>query len=266
MAYPCRPDLQRFLNRLTSRSILTQEEQQAVLELPCHAAQARTNVDFVRLDERVDHACLIVDGIVGRFGQDRDGNRQITTFHIAGDMADLHSVVLPVATSALQALSPTTIVRIPHGAIRAVAARYPALAEAFWRDCIVDSAVIAQWVVNVGRRDARERISHVLCEMGVRIIGAATGDQAVVFDLPITQTHLADATGLTPVHVNRTLQALRADGLVSWAARKPVHIPNWDALVRAGEFDRGYLSTDIQPEERLRIMEANGPIASASLQ
>jgi CRP-like cAMP-binding protein len=255
MPYSCRPDLERFLNRLTSRSVLSQEEQQAVLNLPCHAAQAPNNVDLVRLDERVDHASLIVAGVVGRFGQNSDGKRQITTMHIPGDMADLHSVVLPLATSALQALSPTTIVRIPHVAIRAAAATYPALAEALWRDCIVDSAILAQWVVNVGRRDARARVAHLLCEMGVRIAGAAAGAREVVFDLPITQTHLADATGMTAVHVNRTLQALRGDGLVKWSAGSVVRIPEWDALAAVGEFDPAYLATNLRPEQRLRIVQ-----------
>src|SRR3954452_6255498 len=257
MAYSCRPDLQRFLDRLTSRSALSAEEQQAVLNLPCHAAQAPNNVDVVRLGEKVDHACLIVAGVVGRFGQNNDGERQITMMHIAGDMCDLHSVVLPVATSALQALSPTTIVRIPHVEIRSLAARYPALAEAFWRDCVVDAAILAEWVVNVGRRDARERIAHLICEMGVRIAGAAAGAREVLFDLPVTQTHLADATGMTTVHVNRTLQSLRADGLVAWSARSVVRIPDWDALCAVGEFDPGYLSISVRPEQRLRIVQTS---------
>lgn len=257
MTYSCRPDLQRFLDRLTSRSILTEQEQQAVLNLPCHAAHAPANVDLVGLDERVDHACLVVAGVIGRFGQNSEGKRQITAMHVPGDMADLHSVVLPVATSALQALSATTIVRVPHGAIRAAAARYPALAEAFWRDCIVDSAILAQWVVNVGRRDARERIAHLLCEMAVRIAGARAGACEIVFDLPVTQTHFADATGLTPVHVNRTLQVLRADGLVQWSARTVVCISNWDRLAAVADFDPAYLSAEVQPGRRLRIVEAS---------
>ena len=95
-----RAHLQQFLDRLTSRSVLTEEEQQAILNLPGHAEHVRSNRDFVRLNERVDHACLIVEGIVGRFGQNLDGKRQITAFHLPGDMADLHSVVQPAATSA----------------------------------------------------------------------------------------------------------------------------------------------------------------------
>jgi CRP-like cAMP-binding protein len=109
-----------------------------------------------------------VDGLVGRFDQNSLGARQITAFHIAGDMADLHSVVQPKATSALQALSTTTLLQVAHRDLRGIAARYPAIAEALWRDCIVDGAILAQWIVNVGRRDSKTRIAHLLCETAVR--------------------------------------------------------------------------------------------------
>jgi CRP-like cAMP-binding protein len=249
-----KPDLTRFLDRLTSRSVLSCEEQQAILNLPCRTEHVQSNRDFVQLGERVDHACLVAAGLVGRFGQNSEGKRQITAIHIPGDMADLHSVVQPTGTSALQALSIATILRIPHAAIRAVAARYPALAEALWRDCIVDSAILSEWVVNVGRRDAMVRVAHLLCEMAIRL-RAAPSEGEVLFPFAVTQAQLADATGLTSVHVNRTLQSLRRKGLAEVGSRA-VRIPNWDALVAVGEFDAGYLQASIEPQERLRIVEA----------
>jgi len=255
MPFSNKPDLQRFLDRLTSRSVLSEEEQQAILNLPCRSEHVQANRDFVPLGERVDHACLVVDGIVGRFGQNSDGKRQITAMHIPGDMADLHSVVQPTGASALQALSIATILRVPHAALRAAAARYPALAEALWRDCMVDASVLSQWVVNVGRRDARERVAHLLCEMAVRLhVAPAEGE--IVFPFAVTQTQLADATGLTSVHVNRTLQALRRDGLAQVSSRA-VHIADWDALVAVGDFDTAYLQTDVRAEGRLRIADAS---------
>lgn len=254
MAHSTRPNLQLFIDRLTRRSVLTREEQQAVLDLPGEAAQVQTNRDFVRPAERVDHACLIVAGMVGRFDQNAEGKRQITAIYIPGDMADLQSVVQPDPSWALQALWTATILRIPHLAIRAAAARYPALAEAFWRDSMVDSATLAQWVVNVGRRDAKKRVVHLLCELATRI-GVVPKNDDVELGLPINQAQLADATALTPVHVNRTLQSLRADGLLQWH-RGVLRIPNWTAFVAAGEFDSRYLQMHIRPEERLRIVQA----------
>ena len=247
-------DLQPFLDRLTSRSVLTQPEQQAILDLPRHVEQVRSNRDFVRLGERVHHSCFVADGIVGGFGQNASGGRQITSFFIPGDMADLQSVVQPGPTTALQALSVATILKIPHAAIRAVAARYPAVAAAFWRDCMVDTAVLAQWVVNIGRRDARERIAHLLCEAAVRFKAApAKGD--VVFPFAVTQLQMADATGLTPVHINRTIMALRKEELVTIRGHT-VWIHDWDSLAEVADFDPEYLQIDVRPEQRIRIAEA----------
>lgn len=247
-------NLRPYLDRLASRSVLTEEERQAVLDLPSHAEQVRANRDFVPLGERVDHACLVVAGIVGRFDQSSDGLRQITAMHIPGDMCDLHSVVQPFSSSALQALSIATILRVPHSAIRAATARYPALAEAFWRDCMVDSAILSEWVVNVGRRDAKTRIAHLLCELAVRL-HASGGADDFVFDLPLTQMQLSEATAMTAVHVNRTLQSLKADGLLEWHQRV-IRIPRWKELKQRAEFDSAYLHLGMTPNQRLRIVQA----------
>jgi CRP-like cAMP-binding protein len=254
LAFSPRPDLQLFFDRLTRRSVLTDDEQQAILALPGHAAQNEAGRDIVRLGVRVDHACLIVAGLVGRFGQNADGGRQFTAIHIPGDMADLHSVVQPQTTTGLEALSVTTIVRIPHVAIRATAARYPAIAEAFWRDCMVDAAILSQWVVNVGRRDARARLAHLLCEVVMRLGPDRTGPD-FRFSFAVTQAQLADATGLTPVHVNRVLKSMREDGIADVRQRE-VRIMDWDGLVAAGEFEPEYLQLHIQPQHRLRIVRA----------
>ena len=253
MAHSNQPDLQRFLDRLTSRSVLSTEEQQAILNLPGQTVQVEANRDFVRLGETVGHSCLIVAGFVGRFGQNAEGGRQITALHIPGDMADLHSVVQPEGTSALQAISTATIMRIPHHAIRAAAGRYPALAEALWRDCMVDAAILSQWVVNVGRRDAKSRIAHLLCETAWRFRVEPSTAQSL-FSFPLTQAQLGDATGLTPVHVNRTIKILREEGIAD-VSKGMARIHDWQGLVQIGDFDPTYLQTQIKPEERLRIVQ-----------
>jgi CRP-like cAMP-binding protein len=246
-----RSNLQPFLERLTSRSVLSERERGRILSLPFRARQTRPNTDFVALGERVAHACYIVDGLVGRFDESSNGARQITALHIAGDMADLHSVVQPTATSALQALSATTILEIPHAALRSAAADHPAIAEAFWRDCMVDSMILAQWVVNVGRRDALSRLAHLLCEMACRYKRAPVNGR-VSFVLEATQAQLADANGMTPVHVNRTLRKLAQIG--TFVRSRRVVIEDWDALVETGDFDRQYLQDNLESCERLRIV------------
>jgi CRP-like cAMP-binding protein len=244
--------IQSYLNRLLSRSVLNDDEQRAILALPYQRLEVRGNYDFVRLGETVDHACLVADGAVGRFDQNMNGARQITAIHLAGDMADLQSVVQPKATTALQALSPTTILRIPHVALREATARFPALAEALWRDCMVDSGILSQWVVNVGRRDARARLAHLLCEIATRR-GMGARPAGVAFPFAVTQAQLADATGLTIVHVNRVLKGLRMDGLAA-VRRHEIEISDWEKLAEAGEFDDTYLQITMAPEDRLRIL------------
>lgn len=244
---PLRP----FLDRLISRSVLSTPEQHEILDLPTRVVQMGPNVDFVGLGETVTQACMVVAGLVGRFDQNSRGERQITALHIPGDMPDLLSVVQPKATSALQALSTATLVTVPHVALRAAAAAYPAIGEALWRNCMVDAMILAQWVVNVGRRDAKVRLAHLMCEMACRY-GAAPARGRVRFELQMTQAQLADATGLTPVHVNRKLKSLRDDGLVM--RHRTVWIDDWERFAAVAEFDESYLQTDLRPEERLRIV------------
>lgn len=231
--------LQPFVAKLVSRSQLGSAEQRAILALPAQPAQIETNRDFVRLGERVHHASFVVAGLVGRFGQNRDGRRQITAVHIPTDMVDLHSVVAPEACSALQALSVATILRVPHSALREVAHRYPAIAEAFWRECVVDASVLAEWVVNVGRRDAKSRLAHLFCEIACRM--ERTGEKAgSVVPFPATQNHMADMTGLTSVHVNRSLRTLLKENVVEVRCRT-IHILDWNRLMEIGDFDGDYL-------------------------
>ena len=120
---------------------------------------------------------------------------------------------------------------------------------------MVDAAILSQWIVNVGRRDAKQRIAHLICEVATRMGGSRAPD-GFVFDFAITQTQMADATGLTPVHVNRTLQMMRAKGLIEWSRGHVVRVPKWKDLVAMADFDPEYLQTQVRPEERLRVADA----------
>lgn len=232
----------RFMKKLDARGELDAPERAAILALPGHPIQVGTNRDFVGLGECVTHACLIVDGLAGRFGQNREGVRQITALHIAGDMADIHSVVVPKAKTALQALSITTILKVPHEALRDAARRFPRLASAFWRETVIDGSILSEWVVNVGRRNALAAMAHLLCEMACRYKGKEP-DGDMSYDFAATQIHLGDMLGLTPVHVNRTLMELRRMKLATFV-RKRVTIHDWKQLARIGEFDPDYLHLD----------------------
>jgi CRP-like cAMP-binding protein len=238
-----RAALERFVARLTRRSVLNDEEVQALLALPAEMKDVAANRDFVRMEERTTHACLLEDGLTARFGQTASGERQIIMLHIPGDMADLHSVVTPKVTTPLHALTRSTIWRIPHESLKEVASRYPAVAHAFWRDGMVDANIIAQSLLNLGRRPARGRLAHLLCEMRERYreIGV---DVTREFAFPATQQQIGDALGLTPVHINRTVRALREAGLVE-VSGGVVRIFDWEGLQSAGDFDPAYLTLNL---------------------
>jgi CRP-like cAMP-binding protein len=241
------PALEMFLARLLRRSALTGEEHKAILQLPCRAVQVRARTDIVSPGETVDHACLVGKGMVGRFDQMRDGKRQIVAFHIPGDMCDLHSVVAPTAAWGMAALTHSTVIHVPHQDLRRLAFDFPQVALAFWRDGTADASILAKWVGNLGRQDARARVAHVLCELGTRMEAAGLAIGRTCFTLDITQEQLADAVGLTPVHVNRTMQGLRRTDLIATSGRT-VNVKDWDGLAEAAEFDPGYLLLDDHAE------------------
>ncbi|AJR25961.1 MULTISPECIES: Crp/Fnr family transcriptional regulator [Sphingobium] len=234
------PALQYFLNRLLIRSPLTEEERQAILSMRFHLAQVSPNVDIVPPGHLVTYSCLVAEGLAGRFGQLPNGMRQITAMYIPGDMCDLHSAMLPRVEWAVQALSaPLTYLKIPHEELLRVSRAHPRVAEAFWRDCVVDASIIAQWVVSLGRRDAAARTAHLLCEMALRLECAGQGSRTA-FEFKATQAHIADALGITPVHMNRVVRWLRQQGVLSWTGRT-IRVLDWDGLVRIASFDGGYL-------------------------
>ncbi|WP_114951484.1 Crp/Fnr family transcriptional regulator [Sphingosinicella terrae] len=239
MTHSNQKPLSLFLGRLLRRSELAQAERQAVLGLKSQVAQVRAHRDIVLLGDQVNSCCLVVDGLAARFDQLADGRRQLTALHIPGDICDLQSVVAPVASWGIEALTTTTVLHVPHAELKRVASEHPGLALAFWRDTIADASILAKWVVNLGRKSAQSRIAHLLCEMGVRMEQAGLGRRAA-FAFDITQNQLADAMGLTAVHVNRTLQAMRGDALVRFAGRT-VELHDWDRLARIAEFDPAFL-------------------------
>jgi CRP-like cAMP-binding protein len=229
--------LEMFLNRLLRRSRLSEEEQAAIRSLSARIEKLPTGQDVIVPGEITDQACLVAKGLVSRFDVMLDGRRQIVALYIPGEMCDLHSVPVPTSGWGLEALTPSTLLFVPHDELRALV-RDPGLALAFWRDTTVDGSILAKWVANLGRRQAAPRVAHLFCEIGVRMEQAGLGSRSD-FSLPMTQLQLADVVGLTSVHLNRTLRALAPLGVTF--TRKTVRIADWDALAHMAEFDPAYL-------------------------
>jgi CRP-like cAMP-binding protein len=180
-----------------------------------------------------------VEGYAYRQKMTGDGSRQILAVCIAGDAVDLQNIFLDISDHAVQMLTRGTVADIPREQLQQLVLTRPQIGRAVIQLTLVEASILREWVVNVGRRDARERIAHVLCEFAVRLEsrGLTTYEG---FELPMTQEQLADATGLTSVHVNRVLKGLEADGLIN-RRRRHIYFPDWRALQDVGDFSRTYL-------------------------
>jgi CRP-like cAMP-binding protein len=195
--------------------------------------------DIVKEGDRPFECCLILEGWACRYKLTKEGKRQIVSFHMPGDIPDLQSLHIEVMDHSLRTLTPSKLAFIPHSTIRELTRRCPRIGDAFVRDILVDSAVFREWMLGLGRREAYERIAHLFCELYVRLraIGQTNGRG---FNMPITQAELGDALGFSTVHVNRTMQELRGDGLIVTKGGSVV-VKDWEGLKQAGEFDAVYL-------------------------
>lgn len=209
-------------------------------------ALARTNVrevrarrDIVREGEPPGVVNLILDGWAIRHKMLEDGRRQVLAFLIPGDLCDLNIFILKEMDHSIGALTPVTIAQIPREAFEQLNRKNPRVAQALNWDLLVQLAIQREWTVNLGQRSAIERISHLICELfeRLRAVGLCVDGTC---HIPITQTDLSEATGITPVHVNRTLQELRSQNLIEWKGRE-IHVPDMDALKSVAMFNDNYL-------------------------
>jgi CRP-like cAMP-binding protein len=194
---------------------------------------------IVRERETATHCCLMVSGFSIRHKIVAGGARQIVAIQMRGDMVDLQNSMLGVADHSVQMLTAGEVALIPREAIQRIAVDRPRVGMAMWKDTLVDGSVFREWVANVGRRDSATRMAHLLCEFALRLKLAGLGEQTD-YQLPMTQEQLADTLGLTSVHVNRTLQALEQQNLIT-RQKRSVTIADWEKLAAAGDFDSTYL-------------------------
>jgi len=228
-----------MLRKLKLRSPLDPDEREVLMALPVGETSVAQRTAIVHEGERLARSCLLIDGLACRYKLLPDGSRQIVSLHLPGDVIDLQSAVLKVADHGIAALSHVRVAYLPHAALLDAAARHRGIGWAFWRETTVEGAIDREWLLNIGRRDAFGRLAHLLCEIALRMeaIGLCHGNR---FQFPVTQSELADVAAMTPVHVNRTLQRLRAEGLIGTRGTE-VHVLDWDRLVEAGSFDPAYL-------------------------
>ena len=228
-----------MLRKLSRWSVLDKQDQQAILALPHETRTIGKGNYIVRDGDQPTRSCVLLSGFAYRHKLVGNGGRQILSVHMSGDVVDLQNSLLRIADHDVQALTEAVVAFIPAGAIRELAFSRPAVGMAMWYDTLVDGSVHREWTANVGRRDSRTRMAHLLCEFGVRLHDAGLGSLCS-YEMPMTQEQLADCTGLTPVHVNRTLKSFDREGLTQRTLRS-VAIDDWEALAKVGDFDTRYL-------------------------
>jgi CRP-like cAMP-binding protein len=231
--------IELYVAKLERRRPLSRAARESFLHLPIQVRSHEANYDILREGEEPTHSCLVGSGLVSRFKTLRNGSRQIVSFHLPGDMVDLQSSLLLTADCGFRSHTPVQIGRVAHRDVLQLAAEFPEIGRALWFDTLIDAAIFREWTVNVGRRNSREATAHLLLEFAWRYerCGELDGDS---FELPVSQSDLSDALGISPVHLNRTLQWLRSERLISTHSRTVV-LQNRPALTRLAGFDPTYL-------------------------
>jgi CRP-like cAMP-binding protein len=210
----------RLVRKLNATSGLTGDETQAILELPLVVREYRAAQDVVSIGEEPSQCAIILEGWACRYKMAFEGGRQIMSFHLAGDMVDAQSLFLKQMDHSVAGITPLRLALVQHRDLHDLLRTFPGIGTAITRDILVDAAIFREWLVGTGRRSAHQRIAHLLCAMATkaRVVGLAYGD---TYPWPVTQDEIADALGLSTVHVNRVISDLRLWGLVTFTRRTP---------------------------------------------
>ena len=237
--------IEKHLLKLRARDVVSVEEEHVIRGLVSETRAVPAKATVIRAEQPLSHSTLLLEGWMCRYKDLTNGQRQITELHIAGDFVDLHSFTLKRLDHNIMALTPCVIGVVPHARLREVSEQHPHLTRLLWLMTNIDAAVHREWALSLGRRSAIGRLAHIACEMRARleVVGLADG---LTYRCPLTQLELAECTGLTPVHVNRTLKELRERRVVE-IRQGVVRILDLPALEAIADFNPTYLYLHREP-------------------
>jgi CRP-like cAMP-binding protein len=227
-----------LIARLQTVVGLSEQDQAKLACMPYKLKNLDDGEYLVREGDSPTNSIVVMSGFLSR-QRVISARNQISSFYIAGDMPDLHTLHLPVMDHALCSVGSSTVASVSHAYLRDVMSDSPGLTQAFWRETLIHAAIYREWIENLGARQALGRIAHLLCELAIRLELVGLLDNGS-FHLPFTQRDVADACGLSVVHVNRTLQELRREGLIEWQ-NHTVQLLDRAKLEDEAEFSREYL-------------------------
>lgn len=251
--------------RLWMSGELADDDRKALVGACSDIQTLASHADIRRLGTTSDSLHIVLDGWAVRYKRMKDGTRHIPALILPGDICDLDAAMFDRVDFGVITITSCMVAVLPRNRAKTLMANHPGIAAAFLSLALTENAVLGEWAASIGRRSARERVGRLLCELLVRLKAVGKADEHA-YDLPLTQKHLGDATGLTSVHVNRTLQALRNDGLVTVQGRKAT-IHDWAALKAMCGFQPSYLHlSGMDGESANRPVHIfNGPSAVASI-
>lgn len=234
--------IDRHIMKLRARHEISAAEEAALKSAVSEQREYPADHVFARRSELLEHSTVLLEGIVCRYKDLRNGERQISELHVAGDFADLHSFTLKKLDHNVMTLTPCAVGIVPHDQLRRITEQHPHLTRILWFSTNLDAAIHREWELSLGRRSALSRLANLLCELHVRLTIVGLANESG-YDLPLTQSELAECLGLTPVHVNRTLRELREGNLATFTRGK-VSLLDIPGLRRVAEFDPAYLYLD----------------------
>lgn len=231
--------------KLRARDDLSEKEELTLRNSIAETREVPADETIIREGQLLSASILLLEGLMCRYKDLRNGARQIAELHIPGDFVDLHGFTLKTLDHNVMALTPCRIAEVPHERLEAVTREQPHLTRLLWFSTNLDAAIHREWELSLGRRSALSRMAHLFCELRVRLEVVGLADESG-YSLDLTQSDLAECLGLTPVHVNRTLKELREIGVVEFRAGR-VSILDPDRLKAVAEFNPSYLYLEQRP-------------------
>jgi CRP-like cAMP-binding protein len=236
-----RNPLELLIRKLKTHHELTSEDRRALMALPMKFRTLEAQSYIMREGDKPERCAVLLSGYAVRHKLTGQGARQIVAIHIPGDAMDFQNMFLGESDHNVQMLTRGTVAEIPRHPLEQLVLNSPNIGRAVLLFTLVEASIFREWTLNIGRRDARSRIAHLLCEFAYRMATQGLNPDGL-YELPMTQEQLADATGLTSVHVNRVLQALQRDGLIE-RDRRMVRFVSWEGMRDVADFNPRYLHT-----------------------
>jgi CRP-like cAMP-binding protein len=237
--------IEAHLKKLRARDDITAEEEAEIRGLVSDVLDVLPDRTVIRHGQELQHSTLLISGWMARAKDLPNGQRQIAELQVAGDFVDLHGFTLKRLDHDIISISECRYALVPHDRLKTLTERFPHLTRVYWLLTNIDAAIQREWTLSLGKRTAIARMANLFCEMNarLRLIGESPGDS---YEFPLTQVELGECLGLTSVHVNRTLQELRREGLIE-LERQRLTIRNLRALQDVAQFDPAYLYIEKQP-------------------